>query len=55
MDKSKLDININEDKKWKIMVCPFCGEKRICNLRFGWVADKRIPYYICLDCERMKI
>ena len=54
IENSKLEINTNEDKS-KMMVCPFCGQKRMCQLRFGQIEDKKIPYYICLDCERMKI
>lgn len=54
MENSKLEMDTNKDKS-KMMVCPFCGEKRICQLRFGQIADKRTSYYICLDCERMKI
>lgn len=54
MENSKLKMDTNEQKS-KMMVCPFCGEKRICQLRFGQIADKRIPYYICLDCESMKV
>jgi len=40
MENDKLEMNINEHKS-KMMVCPFCGEERMCKLRFGLIADKR--------------
>ena len=53
MEDDKLEETIKEE--YKIMVCPFCGKQEMCWLRYGVVGSERIPYYICSDCQTLKI
>ena len=43
------------EEEYKIMICPFCGKQEMCWLRYGMIGSKRIPYYICSDCQTLKI
>ena len=33
--------------------CPFCGEDKIGYKKSGLIGDKKIEWFICLDCDRI--
>ena len=53
MEDDKLEETTEEE--YKIMICPFCGKQEMCWLRYGMLGSERIPYYICYDCQTMRI